>query len=136
MLICILACSLAFDAITFERSSYMKITLFQCSHNTLVSLFCCLVARSRRKRGNRQKPSIYRNPRCACAPRVNYDSCTKPHSPKTSNPAYLLLAFCYRPCCKLCSWTLENFHFRLIQFTKRYYHCMQVSSLTMILHLT
>ena len=49
--------------------------------NLLVSLFCCLVARSRRKRGNRQTDgrtdgrthlqTKYYNPRCACAPRVN-----------------------------------------------------------------
>ena len=41
--------------------------------NQLVSLFCCLVACSRRKRGNRQtdtlKPST--KPSSACAPRVN-----------------------------------------------------------------
>ena len=44
-----------FHAITFERSSYMKIhNEASVAMNPLVSLFCCLVARSSRKRGNRQ----------------------------------------------------------------------------------
>ena len=55
VLIGILACSLAFHAITLEHSSYTKITPFKneasVAMSPLVSLFCCLVARSRRKRG-------------------------------------------------------------------------------------
>ena len=46
--ICILSCSLAFHAITFERSSYTKIAFFNeasVATNQLVSLFCYLVAR-------------------------------------------------------------------------------------------
>ena len=45
--------------------------------NLLVSLFRCLVARGGRKHGNRRTDrqknlrTKYRNPRCACAPRVN-----------------------------------------------------------------
>ena len=58
MLISILACSLGFQAITFERSTFTKIAIFlnQASVvlNPLVSLFGRLVARSGRKRGNRQ----------------------------------------------------------------------------------
>ena len=92
MLISILACSLGFHAITFERSTFMKIAIFKikpCSVvlNPLVSLFGRLVACSGRKRGNRQTDrrtdrqtdrqtdlqTKYCNPRCACAPRVNND---------------------------------------------------------------
>ena len=58
VLICILACSLAFHAITFERSSYPKIAFFKnetsVAINSLVSLFCCPVACGGRKCGNRQ----------------------------------------------------------------------------------
>ena len=58
MPICILACSLAFHTITFESSSYTKIAFFKneasVATNPLVSLFRYLVARSRRKCGNRQ----------------------------------------------------------------------------------
>ena len=74
ILISILACSLAFHAITFKRSSYTKIAILKM--NLLVSLFRCLVARCCRKRGNRQTDrqkslrTKYSNPRCACAPRV------------------------------------------------------------------
>ena len=40
--------------------------------NQLVSLFYLFVARGGRKRGNRRTDgqTKYRNPRCACAPRV------------------------------------------------------------------
>ena len=59
MLISILACLLGFHAITFERSTFTKIALFKIKPasvalNPLVSLFGRLVARSGRKRGNRQ----------------------------------------------------------------------------------
>ena len=59
MLISILACSLGFHAITFERSTFTKIAIFKIKPvhvalNPLVSLFGRLVARSGRKRGNRQ----------------------------------------------------------------------------------
>ena len=57
MLISILACSLGFHAITFERSTYTKIAIFKIQAsvvlNPLVSLFGRLVALSGRKRGNR-----------------------------------------------------------------------------------
>ena len=52
MLICILAPSLCFHAITFERSIFTKNA--SVALNPLVSLFGRLVARSGRKRGNRQ----------------------------------------------------------------------------------
>ena len=50
VLICILACSLAFRAITFElyENGLFK-NEASVAMNPLVSLFCCLVARSRRK---------------------------------------------------------------------------------------
>ena len=55
MLISILACSLGFHAITFERSTFTKIeNQASVALNPLVSLFGRLVARSGRKRGNRQ----------------------------------------------------------------------------------
>ena len=58
MLISILACSLGFHVITFERSTFTKITIFKNQAsvvlNPLVSLFGRLVVRSARKRGNRQ----------------------------------------------------------------------------------
>ena len=43
------------------------------ARSLLASLFRCLVAHSGRKRGNRQTDlqTKYRNPRCACVPRVN-----------------------------------------------------------------
>ena len=50
MLICILACPLAFHAITSECGTFMKSVAL----NTLVSLFYQFVARSGRKRGNRR----------------------------------------------------------------------------------
>ena len=82
LLISILACSLGFQAITFERSTFTKINQASVALNPLASLFGRLVARSGRKRGNRQtdgrtdgrtdlQTKLY-NPRCACAPRVNY----------------------------------------------------------------
>ena len=47
-------------------------------HNPLVPLIGCLVACSARTRADRQtdRQNDYRNPRCACAPRVNYTLCT------------------------------------------------------------
>ena len=58
MLISILACSLGFHVITFERSTSTQIAIFKnqasVALNPLVSLFGCLVARSGRKCGNRQ----------------------------------------------------------------------------------
>ena len=51
MLISILACSLGFHAITFERSTFNQASV---ALNPLVSLFGRLVARTGRKRGNRQ----------------------------------------------------------------------------------
>ena len=79
VLICSLACSLAFHVATLERSSYTKIEASE-AMTPLVSLFCCVVASSRRKRGNRQITSVLPiglvcdlriiNPRRACAARV------------------------------------------------------------------
>ena len=84
VLICILACSLAFGAITLEHRSYMKIAFYKneasVAMNPLLSLFCCLVARSRRKRGKRQTDgqthlqTKYNKPRCVCTPSV-YITC-------------------------------------------------------------
>ena len=58
MLISILACSLGFHAITFERSTFTKMAIFlnqaSVALNPLLSLFGRFVARSGRKRGNRQ----------------------------------------------------------------------------------
>ena len=55
MLISILACSLGFHTITFECStSTMYANQASAAMNPLVSFFGCLVARSGRKRGNRQ----------------------------------------------------------------------------------
>ena len=58
MLICILAPSLCCHAISFERSIFTKNALFlnkaSVTLNPLVSLIGRLVARSGRKRGNRQ----------------------------------------------------------------------------------
>ena len=81
VLLCILACSLGFHAITLERSTSTKIAIFKnqasVEMNLLVSLFCCLVARGGRKHGNRHihrhrhTNQVYRNTRCACAARVN-----------------------------------------------------------------
>ena len=48
VLMCILACSLAFH--TLERTSYRKIEA-SVAMTPLVSLFCCVVASSRRKCG-------------------------------------------------------------------------------------
>ena len=49
VLICILGCSLVFHAITFEHSSYTKITSYKMNSDEPVFFAC-----SRRKRGNRQ----------------------------------------------------------------------------------
>ena len=51
-----------------ERSSYTKIAFEK--NEAMNPLVCCLVARSRRKRGNRQTDTTL-NHRCACAPRVS-----------------------------------------------------------------
>ena len=74
VLICILVCSLTYENRLYKNGASVVM-------NPLVSLFCCLVARSRRKRGNRQTDrwtdrqthlqTKYHNPRCACTPRVN-----------------------------------------------------------------
>ena len=65
VLICILACSLAFHAITFERSSYEKNRALKnevsVAMNPLVSLFCCLVARSRIKHGTDRQTYLQTN---------------------------------------------------------------------------
>ena len=74
VLISILACSLGFHAITFERHFFNEASV---ALNPLVSLFGRFVERGGRKRGNRQtdtdththRPS---NPRCACAPSVRF----------------------------------------------------------------
>ena len=69
-----------FHAITFERSIFTKKCCFKNKAsvvlNPLVSPIGRVVARSDRKRGNRQTDGqtdgmTKRNPRCACAPRVN-----------------------------------------------------------------
>ena len=79
MLISILACLLGFHAITFERSTFTKITILkssQCGTEPVGIAFGRLVPRSGRKHGNRQTnrqtdlQTKYSNPRCACAPRV------------------------------------------------------------------
>ena len=73
--------------VSVERIAFTKIAKFKIKPvynialNLLVSLFRCLVARCCRKRGNRQTDRLtdrqtnlrtkYRNPLCACAPRVN-----------------------------------------------------------------
>ena len=56
-----MACSLAFHAITLERSSFMKITFFKIKPvynialNPLLSLFAQFLARGGKKHGNGQR---------------------------------------------------------------------------------
>ena len=56
---------------SFQENRHVSIHLLVV-HNPFVPLIGRLVACSARTRGDRQtdRPSIYRNPRCACAPRV------------------------------------------------------------------
>ena len=57
MQICILALELGFHAITLEQYSYeirQILNKVSVALNLLVLLFCCLVARSGRKRGDRR----------------------------------------------------------------------------------
>ena len=62
MLISILACSLGFPAITFERSTFTKIAIFKnkasVALNPLVSLFGRLVARSGRRTDGRTDDQV------------------------------------------------------------------------------
>ena len=75
----LLACSLGFHTITFERSTSTQIGIFytKLALNPLVSRFGHLVARSGRKRSNRQtdRRTEYRPSTVTLAahvPRVNY----------------------------------------------------------------
>ena len=86
MLICILACDLAFHAITSECSRYTKIAFKKneasVAMNPLVSLFRCFVALGNRRTDRHthththtHSRTKYRNPRCTCVPpRVKYPS--------------------------------------------------------------
>ena len=76
--------------------------------NPLVSLFGRLVARSGRKRGNRQTDRQTLNPRCACAPRVNkhmviYNTAVQYCPPrKCGDETLLCVCACVRVCVRVC----------------------------------
>ena len=86
MLISILACSLGLHAITFERSTFMKIAILKSSqcgteprwYRFLAALLHVVAENvvtdrwmDRQTDGQTDLQTKYCNPRCACAPRVN-----------------------------------------------------------------
>ena len=83
-LICILACSLGFYGITFERSIFTKIAWSQCSAEPVhIASWppCCAVAENVVMD---TQTDTQTNPRCACAPRVNNNK-----QPQATKPCHL-----------------------------------------------
>ena len=78
MLISILALSLGFHTITFERSTFTKIAIFKIKpvcplvSAALLHVVAENVVIDRRTDRRTDLQTKYCNPRCACAPRVNY----------------------------------------------------------------